>query len=83
MIDYTKSNKYVFFAEKMVHGMLKDCYSITESNGQSAVTITMHGPVDRDRELAERRIARHRLEQLSYVHVRVERKAPRRDEYEY
>jgi len=63
---------------------MNDAYTLTESNGLGSVSITLYGPVNQERDLAERRIARHRLEQLTYVRVKQpERRMPRREEYEY
>lgn len=74
-------NRYSFNTDEMKSGMLKDCYTLKESNGIGTISITLHGPVNQERDLAERRIARHRLDQLTYVRVKVERRVPREEEY--
>lgn len=45
--------------------------SFTESNGLYSITFKLYGPVTVERDHAERRIARHRLEQLSYVRTKM------------
>lgn len=54
--------------------------SFTESNGPTPVTFTLHGPVSRERYLAEQAIARHRVEQLTPRAPRPERR--QRGDYE-
>lgn len=49
-----------------------EAYKLTEGN----ISITLYGPVSHERDLAERKIARHRDEQLNYVRPRpVERRS--------
>lgn len=43
-----------------------DAFTFTEGS----VTVTLFGPVSKERELKERAIARHRSEQLAYVRPR-------------